>query len=261
MKHLLSLSLFLLAGQLSAGQSNALTGTQLNAVLAHQDRPIEDGKRDAARQPDKIMAFAEIAPGDHVLDLFAGGGWYSELLSKAVGEDGKVYAQNDDVIWGFAKEGMQQRTRDNRLANVSRLDAIAIADIDIPDKSLDLVFTALNYHDLFFTHTVKDGKRTQLREEVVDYITALARLKEAIKDDGIMVIVDHAAKAGSGYEAANNVHRIDPNIVKFQMDEAGFNLVEEAFYLRNPEDDLSKIVFDPAIRGRTERFIYKFVKK
>jgi predicted methyltransferase len=133
--------------------------------------------------------------------------------------------------------------------------------MDIPDNSLDLVFTALNYHDLFFTYTLREGKRTQVREVVVDHKAALARIKTAMKEDGIFVIVDHAAKPGSGYEVANTLHRIDPNIVKYQMDEAGFKLIEEAFYLRNPDDDLGKTVFDPSVRGKTDRFIYKFIKK
>jgi predicted methyltransferase len=261
MKRLLSLTLLIILAQLTVAHACALSKQQLTQILSHPDRPAEDSKRDPARQPAKVMAFSEIAPGAHVLDLFAGGGWYTELLSRAVGENGKIYAQNDQVIWRFAEEGMKQRTKGDRLANVTRMDAIGIADINVPDNSLDLVFTALNYHDLFFTHTIRNGKRNQLREEVVDYKTALARVKNAMKDEAIFVIIDHAAKPGSGYEAANSIHRIDPNIVKFQMNEAGFKLVEQAFYLRNPKDDLSKTVFDESIRAKTDRFIYKFVKK
>jgi predicted methyltransferase len=179
----------------------------------------------------------------------------------AVGENGKVYAQNDEVIWRFAEKGMIERSKNNRLANLVRFDAVAISAIDIPDNSLDIVFTALNYHDLFFTYTLRDGKRSQVREEIVDHKAALARIKKAMKDGGIFVIIDHAAEPGSGYEVANTLHRIDPNIVKYQMDEAGFKLIEEAFYLRNPQDDLTKGVFDTNVRGRTDRFIYKFSKK
>jgi predicted methyltransferase len=261
MPRLFLFSLVIIMAPMSVANAAGLSAQQITEILSHPDRPGEDSKRDPARQPLNIMAFSEIATGDKVLDLFAGGGWYSELFSKAVGESGKVYAQNDEVIWRFAGEAMQQRSKDNRLPNVRRFDAIAIADIVVPDASLDLVFTALNYHDLFFTHRLREGKRKQVREKAVDYKLALARVKRAMKDDGLFVIIDHAAVAGSGYEAANALHRIDPNIVKFQMNEAGFNLVEEAYYLRNPQDDLSKTVFDSSIRGRTERFVYKFAKK
>lgn len=242
-------------------QAADLTENQLTDLLSHPDRKEGDSKRDDARLPAKIMAFTGISKGDHVLDLFAGGGWYSELFSLAVGSEGKVYAQNDEVIWRFAEQRITKRTADNRLANVQRFDNMPIVDINVPQNSLDVVFTALNYHDLFFTETNRDGVITKLRDDVVDYKTTLSHIKKAMKPDGVFVIIDHFAKPGSGYEAANTVHRIDPNIVKYQMEAMGFELLEEAFYLRNPDDDLDKSVFDPNLRGKTDRFVYKFGKK
>jgi predicted methyltransferase len=238
-----------------------LSANQIQTVLSHPDRPMADNKRDEARQPANILAFSDVAQGDHVLDLFAGGGWYSELFSKAVGPKGKVYAQNDQVIWRFAEKGITERTADNRLKNVTRFDNMSIVDMTIEDGSLDLAFMALNYHDLFFTHTMGEDKKIQLRDNIVDYKAALATIKKALKEDGSFIIIDHFAAQGSGYEAANNQHRIDPNIIKFQLAEAGFVLTEEAFYLRNSQDDLTKNVFDAGIRGKTDRFIYKFAKQ
>lgn len=260
MKRLLLLSFMALASHAVVFAEPALTQQQIQAVLAHQDRPAEDNKRDQARRPAKVLAFSSVAPGDHILDLFAGGGWYTELFAKAVGDAGKVYAQNDEVIWRFAEKGITERTKNNRLSNVVRFDNMPIVDMTIPDESLDIAFVALNYHDLFFTHTIRDGKTTKLRDKIVDYKAVLATVKKALKDDGIFIIIDHAAKPGSGYEAANTLHRIDPNIIKFHLEEAGFVLAEEAFYLRNPADDLSKSVFAPDIRSKTDRFIYKFAK-
>lgn len=231
----------------------------LSTLLKDPKRPADDAIRDPLRLPHKIMAFSGISPGDRVLDLFAGAGWYTELFSRAVGKDGKVYAQNDSVIWRFAEKPLNVRTADNRLANVVRLDRIDIAEINLPDNSLDLVFSALNYHDLFFTEFTRDGKTTRVRDGYVDHKAALAAVKRLLKPDGVFVIVDHAAKPGSGYEAANALHRIDPQIVKTHLSEAGFTLVEEAFYLRNEKDDLSVNVFEPEIRGRTDRFVFKFV--
>jgi predicted methyltransferase len=261
MKQLLLLSALVIAGNVFADNYPALTTAQIQNVLNHSDRPKEDAKRDEARQPAKILAFSDIASGDKILDLFAGGGWYTELFSKAVGNEGKVYAQNDEVIWQFAEKGMIERTKDNRLANVIRFDKLDVADMTIPDASLDMVFVALNYHDFFFTQNTRNGKTTTFRDDIVDYKAALATIKKALKDDGTFLIIDHFAKVGSGYAEINNSHRIDPNIIKFQLQEAGFRLIEEAFYLRNPEDDLTKSVFDPSIRGKTDRFIYKFAKK
>jgi predicted methyltransferase len=261
MKRLLLLPFIALTTHVPAFAEQLLTHQQIQAVLSDQDRPAEDSKRDQARQPAKVLAFTNIAKSDHVLDLFAGGGWYTELFSKAVGQSGKIYAQNDEVIWRFAEKGITERTKDDRLSNVERFDNMAIVDMTIPDKSLDIAFIALNYHDLFFTDTMRDGKKVQLRDDIVDYKAALATIKKALKDDGTFIIIDHNAQSGSGYQAANSIHRIDANIVKFQLEEAGFALIEEAHYLRNSEDDLTKSVFAPDTRGKTDRFIYKFSKK
>lgn len=256
----LSLGLYLTCLPLTLLAQPVLNAQQIQNVLSSNDRPSEDTKRDAARKPEKVLAFAGVKKGDTVLDLFAGDGWYTELYSKAVGPSGKVYAQNDEVIWRFAQEGIKKRTANNRLVNVTRLDNIAIAKINVPDNSVDIAFMALNYHDLFFTQMMQDGKLVTLREDVVDHKAVLAKIKRVLKKDGVVIIIDHFAHKGSGYETANNLHRIDPNIVKFQFDEAGFTLLEEAFYLRNDKDTLDLSVFDPKIRGNTDRFIYKFGK-
>lgn len=256
----LSCGFLALCVSFNASAQSVLNAQAIQKVLTSSERPSEDVKRDAARKPEKILAFAGVKSADTVLDLFAGDGWYTELFSKAVGPAGKVYAQNDEVIWRFAQEGIKKRTLDNRLPNVTRLDNIAIAKINVPDNSVDIAFMALNYHDLFFTQMMQDGKLVKLRDNVVDHKAVLATIKRVLKDDGVVIIIDHFAHPGSGYEAANNQHRIDPDIVKFQFDEAGFKLLEEAFYLRNDKDTLDLSVFDPSIRGNTDRFIYKFGK-
>lgn len=261
MRRFLTLLSVFFVVQVFSADSKPLSSAQINALLAHSERPVEDVQRDAARSPEKVLAFTQVAQGQHVLDIFAGGGWYSELFSHAVGNHGKVYVQNDEVIWRFAEKPINERTADNRLANLVRFDNMPIVDIDIPDNSLDIIFTALNYHDLFFTEFTQDGVVNKVREDIVDYKSALARLKQALKEDGTFIIIDHAAEPGSGYEAANVQHRIDPDIVKFQMNEAGFTLVEEAYFLRNLQDDLSMSVFDTAVRGKTDRFVYKFKKR
>lgn len=237
-----------------------LSLAQLEQILASPDRPSADRLRDNARQPSKIMAFSRVAEDDVVLDLFAGDGWYTELYARAVGPQGKVYAQNDDVIWRFAEQGIKARTENGRLANVVRLDKIAIDNIDIPEHSVDLVFMALNYHDLFFTQMMQEGQRVILRDKPVDHRKVLAKIKSVLKDQGVVVIIDHSAKKGSGIEVANQLHRIDPELVKAHFLEAGFSLLEEAYYLRNKNDNLGLSVFDPKIRGNTDRFIFKFGK-
>lgn len=254
-------ALIVLTSIVSVGAfADSLSKGQLVKLLNHQDRPAEDLKRDQARKPADIMYFSEISKGDQVVDLFAGGGWYSELFSHAVGPQGKIYAQNDSVIWRFAEKGITKRTENNRLANLTRLDKVEIIDMELADNSIDLVFTALNYHDLFFTHSTRNGKTTIMREQPINHKKALANIKRMMKDDGLFIVIDHVGLAGSGFNAPNDTHRIDPDIVKYQLAEAGFDLVEEAYYLRNKNDDLTTNVFAPGTRGNTDRFVYKFRK-
>ena len=128
-----------------------LSQQQLMELLNHPNRLAKDNIRDSVRKPEKIMDFADVAAGDHVLDLYAGGGWYSELFSLAVGKNGLVYAHNDELTWKFGAQEIKDRSAGNRLVNLVRLDQVALADINVPTQSIDIAFMAINYHDLYFT--------------------------------------------------------------------------------------------------------------
>lgn len=242
----------------SEGAAPPLSEAQIREVVNAIHRTSEDKDKDPGRMPTRVMAFAGVSLGHHVLDLYAGGGWYTELFSGAVGVEGRVYAQNDKLTWRFGGKELTERTKNNRLSNVIRIDPVEIKDIVIPQNSVDIAFMAINYHDLFFTHRTREGKVQILRDQVVDYKSAFINVKNILKEEGVLIVIDHIAKSGSGYRAANDLHRIDPNIVKHQLNSVGFTLLEEAFYLRNSNDSLGRLVFDPEIRGKTDRFIYKF---
>lgn len=244
-----------------ATENAPISIARLQQVLTSPDRLDSDRGRDSDRQPARVLAFSDLAEAETVLDLYAGGGWYSEIMARAIGLDGVVYAHNDELTWRFGQAELRHRTADARLPNVVRLDKVPLELIDLPDQSVDLAFMAINYHDLFFTHRTRNGKRQVMRDSVVDHRAALANIRRMLTPDGRLIISDHVAHPGSGYAAANDLHRIDPAIVRHQLFEAGFELVEEGYFLRNPNDDLNHLVFDPAIRGKTSRFIYKFVKK
>lgn len=232
-----------------------------SALLQAQNRLAEDRARDASRKPAQVLAFSGVSIGDRVLDLYAGAGWYTELLSLAVGSKGIVYAHNDDVYWQFAKDNLTTRTGDNRLPNVIRLDAMPLDDLGLPTASVDLAFMALGYHDMFFTHYFRDGRRVDVRQAPVNHSAMLAEVKRCLKDDGVFVVIDHSAKQGAPLSVANDLHRIDAGLVVRQFEQAGFRLADSSSALRNPEDPLTSSVFDPAIRGSTDRFVYKFVKQ
>ncbi|MCV2886380.1 methyltransferase domain-containing protein [Aestuariibacter sp. AA17] len=233
----------------------------VEAAINHSERPNVDRERDDARQPLKTLTFADVQEGDTVLDLYAGGGWYTELLSRIVGNSGKVFAHNDQVIWSFVKDEMQQRTQGNRLSNVVRIDDAEIAHISLPENSVDVVFSSLNYHDMYFVSYQRNGVTTQVREHPVDPVKAMKHISTLLKDDGHVVIIDHQAAEGATPDSGNTVHRIHADIVISQMQQAGFERIDEANHLRNPNDNYAMSVFDKAVRGNTDRFVLKFKKR
>lgn len=232
----------------------------LKSLLEHPKRLAQDKVNDEKRKPAQVMRFSGVAKGHAVLDIYAGGGWYSELFARAVGKQGHVYAHNDSLTWRFGKKEMMHRTSKQDLSNITRFDEVLISQIPLEAQSIDIAFMAINYHDLFFTHRIRNGIQQQMRDGIVDYQQAFSHVKKLLKPDGVLIIIDHDARPGSGYQAANDLHRIDANIVKYQLRTLGFSLLEEAFYLKNSNDDLDKSVFAKGIRWNTSRFILKFGK-
>ena len=225
-------------------------GKAIKAALADEARSAENRALDSARKPDQVLAFLGAGPGMTVLDANAGSGYYTELLSRVVGPGGKVIAFNDDIYGPFADERLTKRV-DGRLDNVERVTS-PNETLDLPADSVDRAIMVLAYHDYYFT--------PDNRPEPVDVATALARIKAALKPGAAFVIIDHAAAAGSGPETGNSTHRIDPALVMQQMTSAGFAFDGESDVLRSAEDDYAKNVFDPAVRRKTDRFIYRFKK-
>ena len=215
--------------------------------LADPLRSADMRKLDEGRMPTEVLAFAGVRPGQTVLDFIAGSGYYSLLLARAVGPKGMVFAanptgENDAKAWEpFA-------------GKVPQLHVIVaeIPQMQFAPRSLDLIFTNLNYHDLYWESEKYHFPR-------VDVPRALAAWFIQLKPGGHVVIIDHAGPAGGEpREVADRLHRIDPERVKADMAAAGFVLEAESQLLRRSEDDHSKLVFDPAVRGKTDRFILKF---
>lgn len=220
----------------------------ITAALASPARPAEDTARDAARHPGEILAFAEVKPGASVVDFIMGGGYFTRILSGAVGSAGTVYAyQPAEFIQFSAKYGENLKTVSAALPNAKPLDGSLLA-LDLPD-SLDLVFTVQNYHDL---HLKPFPKATAAGVN--------AEVFKSLKPGGLFVIIDHAAAAGAGTTVAHDLHRIEIAAVKAEVEAAGFKLEAESPLLRDSSDPHTASVFDPAIRGKTDQFILKFRK-
>lgn len=220
------------------------------AAVAHPDRPEQDRSRDENRKPVDVLLFAGVKPGMTVLDINSGGGYYSEILSHAVGESGKVYAHNGAVYWAFMRKTVPARYAE-RLSNVEPLNVESEA-VDLPADSVDVVMTVLAYHDYFMKH--------EARPEPEDMPAILASIYAALKPGGSYVIIDHEAAAGTGAEMGDKLHRINSEFVKEQVLAAGFTFDSESEILANPEDDPTQSPFRPEFRGKTDRFVMKFTK-
>ncbi|MCG8433233.1 MAG: methyltransferase type 11 [Gammaproteobacteria bacterium] len=224
----------------------------LQAALAHQGRPISDRDRDANRKPDQVLAFFDVKPGDNVLDMFAAGGYYTEILSRVVGKDGQVFMQNNSAYRNFVGDALEERTADSRLPNLTRLD-VEVSDIDLPASSLDAVMLILSYHDLYYRPG--DGSWPE-----IDGAAMLANFYAALKPGGVLGVVDHAAVSGSGRETGNTLHRIDEAIVRSEIETAGFKYEGSAGFLRNSADDRTLPMYAKEIQGNTDRFVLRFRK-
>jgi predicted methyltransferase len=232
----------------SAAPGFAQVPTNLTAALADPARPAADTARDAARHPAELLALANIKPGGKVADFIIGGGYFTRILSAAVGPTGTVYAyQPAEFIKFQAKYGEDLKTVAAAYKNVTPLDG-GLTGLDLPD-GLDAVITVQNYHDLHLKSFPADTAAK------ID-----AEVFKSLKPGGVFLVVDHYAADGSGLSAPDTLHRIDIAAVKSEIEAAGFRLAAESPLLRNPADPRTANVFDPAIRGKTDQFVLKFVK-
>ena len=216
------------------------------SAVADKGRPAEDTARDADRKPAEMLEFAGVKPGQTVGDFLPGGGYFTRIFAKAVGPKGAVYA----IISEAQAANKDKPPAVNAIAADANYGNVKVVAANFQTLSLptpaDVIWTSQNYHDLHLT-------RLNL-----DVAAVNKAVFNALKPGGYYIVLDHAAPAGTPVDAANTLHRIDPAIVKTELEAAGFKLVGESKVLRNPKDDYAKNVFDPAVRGHTDQFIYKF---
>jgi predicted methyltransferase len=221
-------------------------------AVASPGRTDADRERDAGRKPGQVLEFFEIGPGMTVLDMFSGGGYYTEMLSNIVGPDGRTVAHTNSAYAGFVGNEAVDRFANNRLANVEIMLA-ENNELDLPAAEFDAVMLILSYHDIYYADAANGWPK-------IDGAKFRAELKKGLRPGGILAIVDHYAEAGSPRETGGTLHRIDPQIVISELEAEGFVIEASSNVLRNREDDYSKEVFDPEVRGKTDRFVLKFKK-
>lgn len=222
------------------------------AAIASEKRTDSDRASDAGRNPEAVLEFFGIQPGDVVLEMWAGGGYYTEMLAHVVGERGKVVAHANTPIMKFAGEEHTNRHADNRLPNTEVLFA-ENNELALEADSFDAATIILNYHDLYWSSE-------EYSWEQIDVPAFLAELYKGIKPGGTLGIVDHQAVSGSPAETGNTLHRIDSAIVIADLEGVGFVFDGESNVLANSGDDHTKNVFDPEIRGKTDRYVLRFSK-
>ncbi len=220
-------------------------------VLADPARTQVDKNDDAARMPAQVLEFAQVRRGDTVFEVESGRGWYTEILSGAVGPNGKVISQNPPEFT-FALPDMAARRAAGRFPNVtetlSHFDKLAA-----PDASVDEVLWFLGPHELYF---VPRG----FTEGMGDPARTYAEIARVLKPGGSFTVLDHAADAGAPTTTGGTTHRIDPAIVLSFAKAAGFKLEATSDLVANPTDDRTKNVFDATIRRHTDQFLFRFRK-
>ena len=223
------------------------------AALSNPQRPAEDVAKDARRKPAQVLSFFDIEPGMTVLDLFSGGGYYTELLNSLVGENGKVISHTNQAYIPFSGKVYQTRYIEDRLAQTNTI-ITELDDIQLQENSLDAVMMVLVWHECLDA----DPKNGWL---AIDEISFLDKLCRAMKPGAILGFIDHAAKGGGDAEiVAQKLHRIDPQLVRDTFADSCFSLKGEAGFLGNQQYDHSLSVFDESINGNSDRFVFKFVR-
>ncbi|MEO9233243.1 MAG: methyltransferase domain-containing protein [Polyangiaceae bacterium] len=235
----------------SASSTTGMTPDSIKSLLAASDRTDSDRKTDTLRHPEAFLQFIGIAPGMHVADLGSGTGYTTELLARAVGPDGTVYSQNDpELIKKFFDKPLTERLARPANKNVTREDRKFDDPLPADAKNnLDIVVDYIFYHDAVSLGTDRDKMN--------------GAVFGALKPGGTYVIVDASAKSGDGVNDTKTLHRIDENIVKTEVQKAGFTFVSSADFLRNPSDTRDWNSSPKAAgdrRGTEDRFVFKFQK-
>jgi predicted methyltransferase len=234
----------------SAARAGPAVPGYIAAAVANPDRPAADRQRDASRKPAEVIAFSHMRRGWIVADVIPATGYYDRIFAGVVGPKGHVYGFYPAELTNFLEKLRLPRNGGTPDSKFPRFTALVAPVNDFaPPLPVDLVWLSDNYHDLhdpFFAPA--------------DVAKINAAIFKALKPGGIYLIVDHAAEAGSGLRDTNTLHRIDEAAVKAEVEAAGFQLVGESEVLRNPADDHTKKIFDPAIRGRTDQFVLRFRK-
>ena len=245
-------ALFLLVSTPLAAKPAAPSASNVAAAVAAPSRTPDNVKLDEGRKPAALLSFFGLNRGMQVLDLFGGNKYWLEIMAPAIGPGGHV------TIWQPAQFMNDKRKADldafaAQAKNVSIISS-PFETPNLPKNAFTFAIINLDYHDVYWENADRKIPR-------MDPDTWLKALYAAMKPGGIVGVVDHVALPNADTRATvEKLHRIDPDVIKADFKRAGFQLVASSDLLRNPADDHQLLVFDPKIRGHTDRAVFKFRK-
>jgi predicted methyltransferase len=244
MNGLVRFSFVVVSLALASAASLAQTAPDYTAIINAPDRTDADRKNDERRAAVNILAFTGVRPGWTILDMGAGAGYSTELMARAAGPTGKVYGQNPPDMMDRARSAYEERAKSPAMQTVTTLARVYDDPVPAEVKNLDLVTFFYAYHDV----TYMPVDRAKMDHALLD----------ALKPGGYFVIADYASLPGAGTSVSNTLHRIDEDFLKKEVEAAGFKLVQEADFLRNPDDPHTMPIFRPQIP--IDIFVLKFQK-
>lgn len=236
-----------------SGPVSADSGSQslVQQVLAEEGRLARDIARDDVRKPAEMIDFLGIRPHMQVLDVLSGGGYYTEVFHRYLKDGGHVVMFNAPPYLNYAKDELAERFGDGRMRDIEQY-VVEVADMDFEDERFDAIFFGLGFHDLYYVSNAWPA---------IDRAKFLQELYDSLKPGGVFGMSDHRAASGADPEQSGQVlHRIDPAAVKLEMEKAGFKLVAESNFIARDGDDYALSIFNPQVRGKTDRFALKFIK-
>jgi predicted methyltransferase len=223
-----------------------------DAAVAHPGRSAADLKRDDLDHPAEILRLAGIKAGMRVADILAGDGYYSELASYVVGPQGRVFMINNAAFDHWSEGPLQERLKSDRLGNVEH-QTLDINHLNIEPGSVDAVFLIKVYHDLYWVDPTNEWPK-------IDTSSVLDQLVRALKPGGVLLLVDHSAKPGSGKTVASSLHRIEESYAIRDFESRGLKVVAKSDLLRRPDDARDQISYKGPALGKTDRFVLVFRK-
>ena len=223
-----------------------------DAAVSHAVRSAADLERDALDHPADMLRLSGIKPGMRVADVLAGDGYYSELAGYVVGSKGNVLMINNAAFDHWSEGPLQARLKAGRLSNVEH-ETLDLDHMNLAPGSLDAVFLIKVYHDLYWVDA--EGVWPS-----IDTAGVLDQLTKALKPGGILLLVDHSAKAGSGAGAASALHRIDEDYAIRDFVSRGFTVAAKSDLLRQPGDARDQVSYKGPRLGKTDRFVLVFRK-